>query len=425
MLLPCVWSHAEARRRLLRGCLEVHTLQLQSSNGTPEDVPQPRRVSETSEAREAGFKDRDADRRGTALSYQVSALTPSWESVSPKGMALTAFVTGASGFLGSTLIAELNRQGVQVFALLRKTSSLANLQGLTYTRVEGDLSDARRLTAALQATGVNRFDWVFHLAGVISERDRAGYFKHNGDGSRVVGQALVDSGIACGRVVAVSSLAAAGPSKNEVPQCEGPECTPVSFYGESKRQGEVELLRFKDQLPLIFIRPPLVYGPRDKAVFLIIQTIARGVKPFLPSQGGIREKRFSAIHSDDLVAGLICAARAPLDKVPSGEAFFLAEDATYSDREMYGHIETALGRRAIGIPVPLWLVTVLAHIGGWIGRVRGKAPTLNPDKLNEVVQAYWTCSNQKAREQLGFVPRVPFPEGMRNAVTWYREQRWL
>src|SRR5205823_1417576 len=113
-----------------------------------------------------------------------------------------ALVTGASGFIGSTLIEELNRRGIGVRALLRRTSSDANLKGLDYTRAEGSLADFESLKKA--ASGV---DYVFHLAGVTSAPNRAAYFEHNAEGTERLARAAAEANPGLKRFVYVSSLA--------------------------------------------------------------------------------------------------------------------------------------------------------------------------------------------------------------------------
>ena len=99
-----------------------------------------------------------------------------------------ALVTGASGFIGSTLVAQLNSQGVKVRALLRKTSPTGNLKGLDYERAEGELSDLASLARA-----VDGVDLVFHLAGVVAAADRETFFRHNAEGTANLARAAAEA----------------------------------------------------------------------------------------------------------------------------------------------------------------------------------------------------------------------------------------
>src|SRR4051794_27381592 len=96
-----------------------------------------------------------------------------------------ALVTGASGFIGSTLIEELVRQGFEVHALMRRTSSPANLAGCQFERCEGDLGNLDSLKRAVQG-----MDYVFHLAGVVTALSRDEFFAHNSGGTKRLADAV-------------------------------------------------------------------------------------------------------------------------------------------------------------------------------------------------------------------------------------------
>ena len=178
-------------------------------------------------------------------------------------------VTGASGFIGSALVQALVHAGHDVSALLRRKSSVENLKGVAFTRITGDLSDQESLVRACEGV-----DAVFHLAGMTAAKNRAEFFTFNAEGTRNLAHAAVQSKT-LRRFIAVSSLAASGPSQGLCPKTEGDPDHPVSHYGESKLRGELYLEELKGQLPYIIIRPPMVYGPRDKNVFLIFKTISK------------------------------------------------------------------------------------------------------------------------------------------------------
>ncbi len=126
-------------------------------------------------------------------------------------MTLRALVTGASGFIGSTLVEELNTLGFEVRALMRASSSLGNLGTARFEKVIGDLSDAESLRRAVQGV-----DYVFHLAGSIAAPTREAYFEHNAEGTRKVAEAIVSANPDLKRLVFVSSLAAGGPSSGPI-----------------------------------------------------------------------------------------------------------------------------------------------------------------------------------------------------------------
>ncbi len=148
---------------------------------------------------------------------------------------------------------------------MRKTSSNANLSERKFTRVDGDLNDLESLKRAAQ--GMN---YIYHLAGITSATDGEIFYEHNTRGTARMAEAALSSGDSLHRFVHVSSLAAGGPVTTGEPRNETQADSPTSQYGKSKLAGEKELLKFKDRYPIVIVRPPMVYGPRDKNVFMMI-----------------------------------------------------------------------------------------------------------------------------------------------------------
>jgi nucleoside-diphosphate-sugar epimerase len=339
---------------------------------------------------------------------------------------MKALVTGGSGFIGSTLIEALTSRGIEVDVLMRKTSSERNLQGLKYRRVEGDISDATSLRHAVDAE--NGIEIVFHLAGVIAAKNRAAYFDANAEGTRNLARAISQAnrdGAKVRRVVYVSTLAAGGCASSREGRLETETDLPVSAYGESKRAGEQALLSHADSFRPVMIRPPLVYGPKDQATFLLVKMAAKRIIPKFPSASADGEKYYSVVHSRDLVEAIVALGTAPDTAIDHGEIFYVSSGELISSSRLMGSMATSLGVRTFTIFVPFFVLRVLAKIGDWVGRVLGKATVVNSDKLNEVRPDYWTCSNRKLMDKTGWRPKVLFEEGIKEAVAWYRQNGWI
>lgn len=321
-------------------------------------------------------------------------------------------VTGANGFVGGHLAAELASRGHRVAALVRRTSDLSALDGLAVEFRPGDVCDPASLRAAMEGIEV-----VFHVAGVTKARVPEDFVRVNRDGARNVARAAVEAGVR--RLVHVSSIAAAGPSDANRPRTEAEPATPVSLYGLSKRAGEQEVEAVAAELDVVIVRPPIVYGPRDLDVLEVVRAAARG----LVVQLGRAPKPYSVIHVRDLARGLILAAERgnPVGDGPPGTGIYFLTDGRRHTWAELGHAAArAVGRRARVIVLPLevgWLAGVLSE---WLGRLRNRAPILNRDKIREARQAGWWFSTERARAEIGYEPTMTLDAGMADAVAWAR-----
>ncbi|MEK7727944.1 MAG: NAD-dependent epimerase/dehydratase family protein [candidate division KSB1 bacterium] len=326
---------------------------------------------------------------------------------------MIAFVTGGTGFIGSLLVEQLVQNDWEVHCLVRKSSSLKWLQKLPVQLVHGDLFAEETLAATLaQATH------VFHLAGVTKGLTAAEYFRSNGEATRALLQACAHHGTQIERFVYVSSIAAAGPSRDRHLVREEETPHPVSIYGRSKVEGERACAEYAGKLPITIARPPIVYGPRDRDVYEYFKQVQLGVR----LRPGRQKRVYSLIHVQDLVAGLITLAQHPR---AAGETFFLTNPAPVEWPELGLAIARAMQKKTIQITVPVFVTTIIAALSELVAQLLRKPALLNFDKVREMRETHWIFSGEKARTQLGFVPALSLEEGLRQTVAWYRENEWL
>lgn len=333
---------------------------------------------------------------------------------------MKTLVTGANGFIGSTLIKKLNHFGFEVFALLRKSSDTKNLEGLKYTRCEGSLNDINSLNKAVQG-----MDYIFHLAGVTSAASSNDYFEHNAYGTARLAQATSKYCKNIKNFIYVSSLAAGGPAYSLVPRTELDKDDPVSLYGISKLKGEQELLKYEKIFPLGIIRPPMVYGPKDKGLFFMIKTVSKNWIPILPGTSKEKKKYYSSIHSEDLSTGLIQAATSQQKKPISNRIFYLSEDKINSYEEIMTLIAKKLGKKPFRIKISKFTLQTTAFFLGIIGGLTKKNFPLNQDKIHEILPNYWICANQKAKDTFGFNPQFKLDLDLITTIEWYQKNKWL
>lgn len=322
-------------------------------------------------------------------------------------------ITGSNGFIGSALAADCLRRGFQVKCLVRRTSDLSRLQGLQVELFYGELRRPESLPGLFKDVDV-----VFHLAGVTRGRNEQDYLAGNYQSTINLLQACLREGSEQSKVVFVSSQAAAGPSSADRPLTEEDAPHPISLYGRSKLLAEEAVLEFSRKRPAVVIRPPSVYGPGDKDFLILFRNIQRGILPMV----GNGRQRISLIYVDDLVRGIQAAAENPR---ANGEIFFLSGDEDVSYAELAQACAQALDARPLTIRLPMPAVEAVIRLNVLACRLTGKATILNMDKLREMKQPGWLCSNRKAKDILGFQPQVSLAEGMRRTAAWYREKGLL
>jgi len=322
-------------------------------------------------------------------------------------------VTGGTGFIGSHLVEALLAQGDEVCCLVRDSRRLGWITGLrSVVAARGDLSDPGALAGCVD--GVDR---VYHLAGLTRARTPQEFFRVNGEGARHLIEACLKAERGPRRVVHLSSLAAAGPTPALTACAEDVAPRPVSPYGRSKLQGEVAVLAARERVHVTVLRPPVVYGPRDRGVWTFARWVARGL---LPVPGG-PSRILSLCYVQDLVTALLRAGEAD---IPSGEIFHVAGEGAFTWEEVGDAFGKALGIRPRRLRVPVPLLLLMGGAAEALGWVTGRPGYVSRGKVREAA-GNWLCDTGKARRHLGVVPRVGLAEGVALTVKWYREAGWL
>jgi nucleoside-diphosphate-sugar epimerase len=229
--------------------------------------------------------------------------------------------------------------------------------------------------------------------------------------------------------VYVSSLAAAGNSKPNLPKRESDPALPISKYGKSKWAGETALMQFAGQMPCTVVRPCIVFGEADKMNLEIFKLIKNwGFCP-IPGWG---EKFYSWIHATDLSDLLIAAAQKgerlgqdqPSGTAPGMGVYFASSDAGRKLSDIARMIGHSLGRDRVRMvpcpPVPSLVVSTYYEAKKWC---TGKTQPLDWGKAWEALH-HWTCSPEKAQSQLNFSPQ-PLEERINQTAQWFVENGWL
>lgn len=322
---------------------------------------------------------------------------------------MKAFITGASGFIGTHLARALLRQDWEV-TLLRHEQDLPGSEGCRVVR--GDIKDPDSLKNLFKGTDV-----LFHLAAALGA-SRIGpkeFFRINAQGTRNVLEAASEAGVS--RTVHFSSAGVLGSVQKNHPVEESHTPSPRDVYDKTKLEGEKFALQFaKKGANIVVIRPGWVYGPGDRRTFKLIKAVAS--KKFLLVTRGTTCQ--TPVFIDDLIQGaLLCA-----EKGKAGEIYHLAGKEVLTVKEITGFIARAAGVPLTQFPLPTFVLKVTAWKLEKAFMLLGREAPLTRGKLAFFIHPK-PLSIHKADTDLGYTPEWTFEKGIAAAITWYREHGWL
>lgn len=307
-------------------------------------------------------------------------------------------VTGASGFVGRSLMSHIRHLGLPVRGVIRGTGAPGNRDYVSIA----DIGPNTDWAWALE--GVTA---VVHLAGIAhSQAHRAmglgaEHMRVNHEGTLQLARAARAAGAR--RFVFLSSVKVYGSNTNGRTLSEADRPLPDDAYGRSKWLAEQGLAQIEG-LESVILRPPLIYGPGVKANFLrLLDLTARGVP--LPL-GCVRNRR-SLLGVRNLCTAIDICLRSPR---AAGETFLLSDGEDLSTPEIIRRIASSLGRKPRLVRAPPGLIGALAWA---VGR--------NADWQR--LAADLAVSSEKAFRDLGFTPPYSFDEELDATVAWYRANK--
>jgi len=330
-----------------------------------------------------------------------------------------AFVTGATGFVGSAVARSLLRRGIEVRVLARRGSNLANLAGLDVEVAYGDLLDRESLTEVLRGC-----DTLFHVAALYSatDADRERMYEVNVRGTKNILQAAQDSGVS--RIVHTSTIGTIGqPQDGSLATEETPLLAwgtsrrpvvrgglSVSHYAKSKYLAEVAALTACERgLPVVVVNPCAPVGARDIKPSSTGQRIVDYLRGRMPSfiEGGIN---FVAV--DDVAEGHLLAAA----KGRVGQRYILGNREGNWMRTQFLAVMARVSGQEPPRTARRWGLRL--DLRRVLGARPRQAPTqdLRPRAL--------TCDPSKAIHELG-LPQTPLEAAFAEAVQWFRETGYV
>ena len=305
-------------------------------------------------------------------------------------------VTGAKGFVGKPLCAELFRRGHEVRAASRSVSPEVDGLGQSIVRLPVGERD--------WSVALNDLDVLIHLAARVHiMKDSAGhplaeFRKVNVEGTLNLARQAAAAGVK--RFVFMSSVKVNGEC-TQLGQAftEADAPAPQDAYGVSKHEAELGLRQIAGEsgMEVVIIRPPLVYGPGVKANFAALMRAVQGGWP-LPL-GAVHNRR-SLVALDNLVDFIVTCLTHPQ---AANQTFLVSDGNDLSTPELVRGLARAVGGAARLLPVPVWALRAGASLLGKGDAMQRLCGNLQVDI-------------SRARSLLGWAPPVSVDEGLRRAV---------
>jgi len=320
-----------------------------------------------------------------------------------------AFVTGATGFIGASIVRELLRDGCEVRVLARPGSDRQNLDGLEIEIWEGDLSDRGSLIRGLAGCQT-----LFHAAADyrLWTRSPAAMYEVNVGGTRTVLAAALAAGVE--KVVYTSSVGTLGNPGDGTP---GTERTPVDFsqmvgdYKKSKFLAERAAEEFLGKgLPLVIVNPSTPVGPRDikptPTGKIIVDFLNRKMPAYL-------DTGLNLLDVEACARGHILAAH----QGKIGEKYILGNQ-NLTLAEIFAMLSEITGLKAPRVKLPYYPILWAAYANQALSAVTGREPLI-PLAGVQMAAKFMYFDPGKAVAELG-LPLTPVRDSLERAVAWFR-----
>jgi len=324
----------------------------------------------------------------------------------------TAFLTGGTGLLGSHLAERLTRDGYKLRCLVRKTSDTSLLESLGAELVTGDLAD-ENLDFGPFLDGV---DYVFHVAANVDDwGEREIMYRINVLGLKKLLDAVCERPVE--RVVYVSSMAVLGMGE----QVNVNEDAPYVYTGDNYNYTKIEAEKLARSyhetkgMPIVIIRPPYIYGPRDRQFFpRLVGALRDGTFAYIG--GGNIE--FTLVYVGNLVEALMLAATKP---GVEGRIYMITDGEAITRRELVEMICDELGLEKPTRSFPVAVARLACPIYELTAKLlrRREPPRLNRFRL-KFMATRLTFDISRARKELGYEPVYKCRDALRETIRWFK-----
>ncbi len=327
------------------------------------------------------------------------------------------FITGASGFVGSHLVEAAHNLGLEVHAAVRKSSQILDIKPFISKFVYPNLGNAEELKSLFEK---EQYQYIIHAAAMTKAKDEKLMQEVNVGYTDAILEAATADIMPLERITYVSSLAAVGPipyTSNQLITEETPY-NPLTVYGRSKEASELMIQDKYADSPISIFRPTAVYGPREKDIFILFDTMNKGLDPYI----GKNPQKLSFIYVKDLVDVLL---KGCIIKQDGLQIYNISDGEVYSRYAMAEIFKEVLHKKLFRMHVPLRLVKSVAELSQRLYRNSAKTPVIYPERLRELTAENWGCDITHAVQNLDFNPQYKLEKGLKESLIWYKENKWL
>lgn len=278
--------------------------------------------------------------------------------------------------------------------------------------IRGDLLSPTSFESAIKDA-----DFIIHIAGVTRAKRKSEFI----DGNVVATQNLLEAATKMGKLKKfcyISSLTAVGPSPAGVPFDEQEPCHPISPYGRSKLEAERVCRSYATRYPIVILRPPTVYGPRDRDVLEIFKAARYGIQPSI----GHNDTTLSMVYGPDLAEAIV---ESTISDKTTGKTYFVADPQVYSQVRLFDIVARLVGHRTLRLRLPASVVYAVAVSTQLVSFFASKPALLSVDKVRDLLQPHWVCSPEAIKKDIGFIAKTGAETGLEQTYTWYRDNKWL
>jgi nucleoside-diphosphate-sugar epimerase len=332
---------------------------------------------------------------------------------------MKTLVTGGTGFLGSHLVERLLEEGHEVHALARSASDISHLKTTAAEIIIGDIEDYESLRPAVEGVDV-----VYHAAARVTPGWGAWKYFHSAivKGTENMLRASAEAGVS--RFLHVSTGTVHGKHcEGDTPACESTTryvvFGPDSYYDYAKLKAEDLAFEYHKQgkIPVSMVRIGVIYGPRDR---LLADRVFRQISMPVIVWPGDLNPRYSVVYVSDAVDIIIMAATS--DRA-EGQVYNVSANNEIRLKDFAAAMVQAVGSKKRQVTIPYAVGYAWCSLmEGWARLRRVKEmPYLTRSALKFLNKGLY-LDGTKAREELGWEPKVPMEEGTRLYIEWRRAQ---